>query len=114
MLQCGLHQIIVTYTTPWQELTIGSHISVPERLGVSLLMTPRFMSCAMSVTSPHIILTVVSFLQCNFISPCFRQPFSEGSSHSVGGLTRPTRILDFVMRKTLLLRPGYQDGFTRI
>jgi len=50
----------------------------------------------------------------NFISPCFRQPFTEGSSHSVGGLTRPARILDFVMRKTLLSRPGYHDGFTRI
>ena len=43
----------------------------------------------------------------DFISPSFRQPFIEGSSCSVGGLTRPARILDFVMRKTLLSRPGY-------
>ena len=50
----------------------------------------------------------------DFISPCFCQPFSEGSSRSDGGLTRPARILDFVMRKTLLPRPGYHDGFTRI
>jgi hypothetical protein len=50
----------------------------------------------------------------NFISPCFCQPFSKGSRCSVGGLTRPARIMDFVMRKTLLLRPGYCDGFTRI
>jgi len=48
------------------------------------------------------------------ISPCFCPPFFEGSSHAVGGLTRPARILDFVMRKTLLPRPGYRDGFTRI
>jgi len=33
---------------------------------------------------------------------------------TVGDLTCPARILDFVMRKTLLLRPGYRDGFTRI
>ena len=50
----------------------------------------------------------------DFISPCFRQPFVEGSSRSVGDLTRPARILNFVMRKTLLPRQGYCDGFTRI
>ena len=42
----------------------------------------------------------------DFISPSFRQPFSEGSSRSVGGLTRLARILDFVMRKTLLKGPN--------
>jgi len=39
---------------------------------------------------------------------------SEGSSRTVGDLTRPARIPDFVMRKTLLPRTGYRDGFTRI
>jgi hypothetical protein len=48
----------------------------------------------------------------DFISSCFCQPFIKVSSRSVGGLTRPARILDFVMRKTLLPRPGYRDGFT--
>jgi hypothetical protein len=32
----------------------------------------------------------------------------------VGDLTRPARILDFVLRKTLLPRTGYRDNFTRI
>ena len=50
----------------------------------------------------------------DFVAPCFRQPFSEGSSRTVGDLTRPAWILDFVMRKTLLPRTGYRDGFTRI
>ena len=50
----------------------------------------------------------------DFMAPCFRQPFGDGSSRTVGDLTRPARILDFVMRKTLLPRPGYKDGFTRI
>jgi hypothetical protein len=50
----------------------------------------------------------------DFISPCFRQHFVEGSSRSVRGLTHPAQILDFVMRKTLLPRPGYRDGFTHI
>jgi len=50
----------------------------------------------------------------DFISPCFRQHFADGSSRSVRGLTRPAQILDFVMRSTLLPRPGYRDGFTRI
>jgi len=30
------------------------------------------------------------------------------------GLTRPACILEFVMRKTLLPRPGYREGSTRI
>jgi len=50
----------------------------------------------------------------DFVSPFFRQPFGEGSSRTVGDLTRPARILDFMMRKTLLPRLGYRDGFTRI
>jgi hypothetical protein len=50
----------------------------------------------------------------DFVAPCFRQPFGEGSSRIVGDLTRLAWILNFVMRKTLLLRTGYRDGFTRI
>ena len=50
----------------------------------------------------------------DFLSPCYRPPFSEGLSRVVGGLTHPARIMDFVTRKTLLPRPGYRDGFTRI
>jgi len=48
----------------------------------------------------------------DFVAPCFRQPFREGSSRTVGDLTRPARILDFVLRKTLFPRTGYRDGFT--
>ena len=50
----------------------------------------------------------------DFVAPCFRPPFGEGSSRTVGDLTRPAKILDFVLRKTLLPRTGYRDGFTRI
>ena len=50
----------------------------------------------------------------DFVAPCFRQPFGEGSNKTVGDLTRPARILDFVLRKTLFPRSGYRDGFTRI
>jgi hypothetical protein len=50
----------------------------------------------------------------DFVASCFRQPFGEGFSRTVGDLTRPAHILNFVMRKTLLHRPAYRDGFTRI
>jgi len=50
----------------------------------------------------------------DFVAPCFRQPIGEGSSRTVADLTRPPRILDFVLRKTLFPRTGYRDGFTRI
>jgi len=50
----------------------------------------------------------------DFVAPCFCQPFGEGSSRTLGDLTRPARILDFVLRKTLFPRTGYRDDFTRI
>jgi len=50
----------------------------------------------------------------DFVTPCYRPPFTEGSSHALTSLTRPTRILDIVMRKTLLPRLGYREGFARI
>jgi hypothetical protein len=50
----------------------------------------------------------------DFVVPCFRQPYGEGSSRIVGDLTRPAQILYFVMRKTLLPQIGYRDSFTRI
>jgi len=50
----------------------------------------------------------------DFVAPCLSQPFGEGSNRTVGDLTRPARILDFVMRKTLFPRIGYRDSFTRI
>ena len=48
----------------------------------------------------------------DFVAPYFRLPLGEGSSMTVGDLTRLARILDFVLRKTLLPRTGYRDGFT--
>jgi len=50
----------------------------------------------------------------DFVAPCFRQPFREGSSRTVGDWTCLARILDFVLRKTLFPRIGYRDSFTRI
>jgi len=50
----------------------------------------------------------------DLVAPYFRQPFGEVSIRTVGDLTRPARILDFVLRKTLFPRIGYRDGFTRI
>jgi len=50
----------------------------------------------------------------DFVASCFRQPFRDGFSRTVGELTRLARILDFVLRKTLFPRTGYRDGFTKI
>ena len=40
----------------------------------------------------------------DFVAPCFRQPFGERSTRTVGDLTRPAKIHDFVLRKTLFPR----------
>ena len=50
----------------------------------------------------------------NFVRACFTKPFGERSSHTSCDFTPTTRILDAVMRRSLLLRSGYREGLTRI
>ena len=49
-----------------------------------------------------------------FVAPCYKPPFTKGSSRALVSLTCHTWILDVVMRKTLLPRPGFHKGFTCI
>ena len=50
----------------------------------------------------------------DLVRPCFIEPFSEGSSRTPRDLTPIARLLDAIMRRTLLLRMGYHEGLTRI
>jgi hypothetical protein len=50
----------------------------------------------------------------NLIRPCFREPFSEGSRHTHASLTPLARVLDAIVRQTLLPRLGYREGLTRM
>ena len=50
----------------------------------------------------------------DLVQPCFIEPFSEGSSRTPWDLTPIARLLDAIMRRTLLLRMGYREGLTRI
>ena len=45
-----------------------------------------------------------------FVAPCYRPPFIEGLNRALTSLTRHARILDIVMRKTLLPRLGFARG----
>ena len=47
------------------------------------------------------------------VRPCFREPFGEGSRRTPGALTPVARVLDALMRRTLLPRGGYREGLTR-
>ena len=44
----------------------------------------------------------------------FTEPFGEGSSRTPRDLSPTARLLDAIMRRTLLLRMGYHEGLTRI
>ena len=44
----------------------------------------------------------------------FTKPFSEGSSKTPRDLTPTARVLDAIMRRTLLPRMGYREGLTCI
>jgi hypothetical protein len=50
----------------------------------------------------------------DMIRPCFREPFGEGSRHTPASLTPLARVLDAIVRRTLLLRLGYREGVTRM
>jgi hypothetical protein len=50
----------------------------------------------------------------DLILPCFREPFSEGSRRTPASLTPIARVLDAIVRMTLLLRLGYREGLTRM
>jgi hypothetical protein len=48
----------------------------------------------------------------DLIRPCFRESFGEGSRHTHAILTPLARVLDAIVRWTLLPRLGYIEGLT--
>jgi hypothetical protein len=50
----------------------------------------------------------------DMIRPCFREPFGEGSRRTPASLTPLARVLDAIVRRTLLPRLGYRERLTRI
>ena len=50
----------------------------------------------------------------DLVRHCFTEPFDEGSSRTTSDLTPTARVLDAIMRRTLLLRMGYREGLTDI
>jgi hypothetical protein len=48
------------------------------------------------------------------VRPCFHEPFGERSRCTPASLTPIARVLDAVVRRTLLLRLGYREGLTRM
>jgi hypothetical protein len=50
----------------------------------------------------------------DLIKPCFREPFGEGSRRTPASLTPLARVLDAIVRQTLLLRVEHREGLTRM
>jgi hypothetical protein len=50
----------------------------------------------------------------NFVRLCFHELFGEGSRHTPAMMTPIARVLDAIVRRTLLLRLGYREGLTRM
>jgi hypothetical protein len=50
----------------------------------------------------------------DMIRPCFHEPFGEGSRHTPASLTPLARVLDAIVRRTLLPRLGYREGLTHM
>ena len=50
----------------------------------------------------------------DLVRHCFIKPFGEGSSKTPSDLTPIARVLDAIMRRTLIPRMGYREGLTRL
>jgi hypothetical protein len=50
----------------------------------------------------------------HLVRPCFRELFGEGSRRTSAMMTPIVRVLDAIVRRTLLPRLGYQEGLTRM
>ena len=50
----------------------------------------------------------------NLVRHYFKESFGEGYSRTPSDLTPTTRVLDAIMRRTLLPRMKYHEGLTRI
>jgi len=50
----------------------------------------------------------------DLVRHCFIEPFGKGSRRNPCDLTPTARVLEAIMRRTLLPRMGYREGLTRI
>ena len=50
----------------------------------------------------------------DLVRHCFTDPFGEGSHRNPSDLTPTARVLEAIMRRTLLSRMGYRKGLTHI
>jgi hypothetical protein len=50
----------------------------------------------------------------DLVRPCFCESFGEGSRRTPASLTPIARVLDAIVRRTLLLRLGYREGLTHM
>jgi hypothetical protein len=109
----GLTLHMSSYTLHSEAVTADSTALGYGRFSDSLLQRRRFTSCA-SVKLLH--LGALTEVQCHLqtIRPCFREPFGEGSRRTPASLTPLARVLDAIVRRTLLPRLGYREGLTRM
>ena len=50
----------------------------------------------------------------DLVRHCFKEPFGEGSRRNPSDLTPIARVLEAIIRRTLLPRLGYREGLTRL
>ena len=48
----------------------------------------------------------------DLVRHCFKEPFGEGSRRNLSNLTPTARVLEAIIRRTLLPRLGYREGLT--
>ena len=50
----------------------------------------------------------------DLVRHCLKEPFGEGSRRNPSDLNPTARVLEAIMRRTLLPRMGYREGLTQI
>jgi hypothetical protein len=113
-LHYGLTRHMSSFTLLSEAVTADFTAPGYRRFSDSQLQIRRYTSCVFGQTAPPRRPHGGTVPPTNMIRPCFRDPFGKGSRRTPASLTPLARVLDAIVRRTLLPRLGYREGLTRM
>jgi hypothetical protein len=112
ILHFGLTQHMSSFTLHSEAVTADYTALGYGRSLDSQLQRQRYTSCVLDRLHLRDALMAGQCPPTDMVRPCFREPFGKGSRRTPAILTPLARVLDAIMRRTLLPRLGYREGLT--
>jgi hypothetical protein len=114
ILHFGLTQHMSSFTLHSEAVTADYTAPGYGRSSDSQLQRRRYTSCVLDRLHLRDALMAGQCPPTDLIRPCFREPFGEGSRRTPASLTPLARVLDAIVRRTLLSRLGYRERLTHM